>query len=1010
MTVLPIVDRELRVAARQRATYWIRLGIASGAILAGLVVFIVTSSQAPAQTGRYIFEWLSGGLLGYCLAYGRRATADCLSQEKREGTLGLLFLTDLKGHDVVLGKLVATSVRGFYGLMAVFPVLAVPLLLGGTTSGEFWRVALVLMDTFLFSLAIGILGSAMSRDLQRVMGANIALLLSLMAAPPACKFALEYFAPGLPRLPQLMFSCPVYAFALCDDVRYGMARDYYWWSVGVIHALTWLLVLTAGWIVPRAWQDQPSRAQPSFWRDLWHTWRHGPAAGIAPFRKHALDTNAFYWLASRARFKPVHVWTFLVCLGIWWLVCWAISGSAWLDPAVAILTAVMLNFSFKVWLAIEAGRQLAEDRRTGAFELLLSVPLTVPDIVSGQLRALRRQFLKPVLVVLVVGVVLMMGFLRRVPGWQNQAPWLTGFFLLVADLVTLSWVGMWRALVSRSHNLATVSTVGRVLLLPWALFGVVVGTGSAWYTLVLGKEWSPGWKFYVELWLGLGLATDLAFGLTAWWTLRTRFRELALRRFNPAPSALALWLGLEDSPGAGSAEFHEPPHRDEHTEDRGNKYPVPFASPRLQPRPASALRWWALAGCLVLVTIGASFLAFRPRLSVPPPIVVSLTRSNAPVQVSPGPDGLLLILPDGSLWHWGRPLPPGIPATTVPERVGTNCDWIQTAGSYFHAVGLRRDGSLWEWGPPFPGRPGPLPADARPVDSRHDWVAVAASINHSLALRHDGTLWAWGDNSMSQLGNGPGPYEPKPVQVGTNIDWAAVHCVGNGTLALRRDGTLWAWGALVISGGSGGWGVAFSPLPIPTRLCLESNWTGFVDAFHIPLVQNRSGELWEPLHAFPNPEAPAASSFRLVTPHAVIGRFATAWCNGSAIYELRSDNTLWERTQPLGASTLTPVGQWHQVGKRSDWISLWSAGTTALGLTADGILWTWGVDPARQGTLNLMSRLKLAQTRLVTLFGPGPRPLPAPTVPAYQKQPRPLMRLLLANSAPPAAHPAAAGK
>ena len=134
MTVLPIVDRELRVAARQRATYWTRLGIASGAIFVGLVVFVLTSGLAPQQTGRHIFTWLAGSLLGYCLAYGRRATADCLSQEKRDGTLGLLFLTDLKGHDVVLGKLVATSLRGFYGLLAVFPVLAVPLLLGGTTS------------------------------------------------------------------------------------------------------------------------------------------------------------------------------------------------------------------------------------------------------------------------------------------------------------------------------------------------------------------------------------------------------------------------------------------------------------------------------------------------------------------------------------------------------------------------------------------------------------------------------------------------------------------------------------------------------------------------------------------------------------------------------------------------------------------------------------------------------------------------------------------------------------
>jgi ABC-type transport system involved in cytochrome c biogenesis permease component len=97
MTVLPIVERELRVAARRSSTYW------------------------------------SGLMFLYCLGHGRRSTADCLSEEKREGTLGLLFLTDLKGADIVLGKLAATSMRGFYGFLAVFPVLAIPLLLGGIT-------------------------------------------------------------------------------------------------------------------------------------------------------------------------------------------------------------------------------------------------------------------------------------------------------------------------------------------------------------------------------------------------------------------------------------------------------------------------------------------------------------------------------------------------------------------------------------------------------------------------------------------------------------------------------------------------------------------------------------------------------------------------------------------------------------------------------------------------------------------------------------------------------------
>src|SRR5207245_231563 len=102
MTLFPIVGRELRVAARQRGTYWMRLAIASMAILIGTGIFVVTLGLSAAQTGRHIFEWLAGLQFIYCLAYGRRSTADCLSQEKRDGTLGLLFLTDLKGHDVVL--------------------------------------------------------------------------------------------------------------------------------------------------------------------------------------------------------------------------------------------------------------------------------------------------------------------------------------------------------------------------------------------------------------------------------------------------------------------------------------------------------------------------------------------------------------------------------------------------------------------------------------------------------------------------------------------------------------------------------------------------------------------------------------------------------------------------------------------------------------------------------------------------------------------------------------------
>src|ERR1035437_4141625 len=186
MTFLPIVARELRVAARRRGTYRMRLGLAWGALVTGAVIYVVTVGVSPQQTGQYIFQGLSWLCLLYCLACGRRGTADCLSEEKREGTLGLLFLTDLRGHDVVLGKLAATSLAGFYGLLAVFPIIALPLLLGGITSGEFWRMVLVQVTTFLFSLAVGIFGSVLSRNYRRAIAANFLLLLLLIAAGPAC--------------------------------------------------------------------------------------------------------------------------------------------------------------------------------------------------------------------------------------------------------------------------------------------------------------------------------------------------------------------------------------------------------------------------------------------------------------------------------------------------------------------------------------------------------------------------------------------------------------------------------------------------------------------------------------------------------------------------------------------------------------------------------------------------------------------------------------------------------
>src|SRR5215475_4386298 len=146
MTFLPIVARELRVASRRRVTYWVRIGAALAVIIIGTWVFLMEQREAPGDISKVLFGVLTGSALLYSLLSGIRDTADCLSSEKREGTLGLLFLTDLRGYDVVIGKMTANSLNAFYGILAVLPIFGVPILMGDITLGEFGRMALVTVN------------------------------------------------------------------------------------------------------------------------------------------------------------------------------------------------------------------------------------------------------------------------------------------------------------------------------------------------------------------------------------------------------------------------------------------------------------------------------------------------------------------------------------------------------------------------------------------------------------------------------------------------------------------------------------------------------------------------------------------------------------------------------------------------------------------------------------------------------------------------------------------------
>jgi ABC-type transport system involved in multi-copper enzyme maturation permease subunit len=267
MTFLPIVSRELRVLSRRRSTYWVRTGSALAVIILGTWMFLAMQRESPQTISNVLFGLLTGTAELYCLFSGVRSTADSLSYEKREGTLGLLFLTDLKGYDVVLGKLVATSVNGLYGVLAVVPMLAVPLLMGGISLAEFGRMALVAVNTLFFSLCIGMFVSSISKHAQRAALGTMLLILIAVAAGPLAGWYLALLNKPRPMQLWPFYPSPGFSYYLAWDIAYVKGAKDFRNSLITIHAIGWVALILSAFIAPRSWKDRPPGVKRLRWRE-----------------------------------------------------------------------------------------------------------------------------------------------------------------------------------------------------------------------------------------------------------------------------------------------------------------------------------------------------------------------------------------------------------------------------------------------------------------------------------------------------------------------------------------------------------------------------------------------------------------------------------------------------------------------------------------------------------------------------------------------------------------------
>jgi ABC-type transport system involved in multi-copper enzyme maturation permease subunit len=478
MIVLPIIERELRAQSRLGFTYGLRVLGAAALLLVSLLFTI--SFGLPADRGGELFGCLNCTLFISIWALVPILAADCLSRERREGTLGLLFMTPLKAGDIVLAKGLVHGLRALTLWLAALPIMTIPFLLGGVGWNEGLVSVLVNFSAICWALSAGLLASSLAKSWLRAQ--IIAWLLG------GC-FAFGFiFLTGFtlvslagPSLSLPYWSVPYQRITVPSDqilpAGFFGATDFGGWWAGIFNSTTGtkpvllfseslmailsvlMLVFAIGfaaWRLRRVWQEEPKSARrlwleqklctPVIWADFLRRWM-----------RRKLDRNPIGWLEQRTWSGRLVMWSwFAVMITFYSAALGGRSNLRMLDSLESLMAWLLL-----ISMAASAAGSFQRERENGVMELLLVSPMTAGQIIGGRLRGLWGQFLP--------AAALQLGLWMYFGGVLHNVRNNDAIRFFCCSFLVLPVIGLFYSLRRRSFINAWLSTVLVGFLAPVAL-------------------------------------------------------------------------------------------------------------------------------------------------------------------------------------------------------------------------------------------------------------------------------------------------------------------------------------------------------------------------------------------------------------------------------------------------------------------------------------------------------------------------------------------------------------
>jgi ABC-type transport system involved in multi-copper enzyme maturation permease subunit len=441
----PIFSVELVTTAR-RARYLVTRLVCAAFLGFILVVSYQSHFDRPetivplarmAEFAQDFFIYFAYAQIAVVLLLTPALTAGTISLERERRTIEYLFATDLRNHEIVLGKLAARLVVVMCQVLAGLPILSIAMLLGGIEPQRLYMVFAVTLSTTLALAAFGIAISVWAkRSRDAVLRAYVVLFAFLFVPlvtglpvgwPFWLQSALEPFWDANPLVLITRMMAPFARPAFWADVAW-MAL--YHGAIGVVCLASALIAVRRvhlkSFEVPTKSRGRRRRAlrtvgdHPMLWKELFAQrsgGKWGIVARVALLLIAAMVVLPTVW----AFFEALNITT---ALGVWTSVRQYLSYAI---PMGSFLSSLAL-----LVLAARASGAVTAEKEHDTWVSLLCTPLTPREIISakvlGTLYEVRWLVLLP-LIVYLPAILLSLGFVFAIP-------FVVGTFLVLCLFVT----------------------------------------------------------------------------------------------------------------------------------------------------------------------------------------------------------------------------------------------------------------------------------------------------------------------------------------------------------------------------------------------------------------------------------------------------------------------------------------------------------------------------------------------------------------------------------------------